>query len=203
MMARSTEDFHQSGSETAEHQQKRARLQDRSVPISVVEREIIFMLSSSNRINNTLSGDPAVIANEVGTFFHRRPNMALLVTEEACQVELMSANFFSYTPPVPSSFMLRMECIPIAFAEKEGTPENPTDQTRVLTPAFDSFYPIGSISGFYNFPPLKLSNVPAHFRFDIRECTQNAYFPVVAPVVQLEELEVVLTFKIERLGEDA
>lgn len=201
MLSRSVEDFHATGGETMEHRQKRARLQDRSVPLSVVEREIIFMLSSSNRINNTLSPDPAVVAQEVGQFFHRRPNMALLVTEEACQIELMSANFFNYVPPIPSSFFLRMECVPIAFAEREGGFENPTDPSTVLTPQFDSYYPIGSISGFYNFPPLKLSQVPAHFKFDIRECSLDAYFPVTAPVAQSLDLEVVLTFKLERLGD--
>jgi len=173
---------------------------DRSVPISLVEREITFMISSSNRINNTLSGNAATIAGEVGQFFHRRPNLALLVTEEACQVELMAINMFNYVPPLPSSFLIRMQCTPIAFGEREGAAENPGSASQVLTPDLGSYYPIGSIAGFYNFDPIKLAQVPAIFAFDIRECTTNSYFPTA---VQSVDLEVVVTFKIERLGESA
>jgi hypothetical protein len=93
-----------------------------------------------------------------------------------------------------------MQCTPIAFGEREGPPENAGTPSQVLTPDLGTFYPVGSIAGFYNFDPIKLSQVPAHFAFDIRECTTNSYFPTA---VQSVDLEVVITFKIERLGESA
>jgi len=196
MLHRSAEDFHNYDGETQEAKQKRARMADRSVPTSVVEREIIFMISSAGRINNTNSGNPATIAQECGRFIHRRPNLSLLVVEEACQFELLSLNMFNYSPPIPSSFFIRFKCSPIGFAERHGVPTIPP--TEVLTRETDSYYPIGSISGFYNFPPLKVSFVPDTLSFDILECTTNSYFPGNTS----DKLEIVVTFKLERLGEN-
>lgn len=194
MLSRTLEDMHGGEQLTAEQNTKRARMQDRSVPITVVQREILFMLSSSNRINNT-NGNQAAVISEVAQFMCRRPNMALLVAEEACQVEVVSINFFNYVPPIPSSFFIRMRCSPIAFAEREGG--GSITPSEVLTPAKDAFYPIASIAGFYNFPPLKLSILPDLFEFDIMECTTASYFPGTPQL----NLEVVICLKVERLGD--